>query len=102
MKYVWYLIWISRFSCDFLKKGLPFDFLYSSHVVSIEGMRNIIFIDFSFEIKFNSLVEMVQFGGVTLFDNNFDDKLSFEFFIVDNRDILDVNLYQNCSTYSLL
>ena len=65
-------------------------------------MRNIIFVDFSFEIKFDSLVEMVQFGGVTLFDNNFDDKLSFEFFIVDNRDILDVNLYQNCSTYSLL
>jgi hypothetical protein len=55
-------------------------------------MRNVITIDFAFELKFNGLVKMVSLRRIALLDNDFDDKLPFKHFVGDNRDISDFYL----------
>lgn len=84
------------------KKGFSFDFDDSTHIVTVEGMRDLVGFDFPLVIEFNNLTEVVGFGGVTLFDYDFDDILALELFAGNNRHIDDADLRNIMCTSSLL
>ena len=65
-------------------------------------MGNVVFLYFSFKLKFDNLVEMVCFRRISLFDYNFDDELAFEYLVCNNRHINDFNLNNTKDTSSLL
>ena len=70
--------------------------------MSIESMRNIILLYFSFELKLDYLIEMVCFGRIALFDYNFYNEFAFEDFVVYNRNIHNFDLNITKDTSSLL
>lgn len=96
------LIRIGCFSGDFLKERFSPNFDNSSHVMPIKSMRNLIFLTLALELKLNFLTKMICFGGFSLFNNNLDHVLPFEYLIANHRNVHYTDLNHNANTSYLL
>lgn len=96
------LVWSCSFSSYFFQKCLASNLYNSSHIVSIESMRDVISIYFALELKLNGLVEVVGFGRIALLNDNFDNKLTLKDFIGDNRNIGNFDLRYNWIYFFLI